>query len=135
MQAMKFPWLQFQRLNLALNRGPPEPAQQRFRLKAVERDIVLPIKALYIGILIYFFYVSRWYGELGSVREVAEMMVDRFFIIYCVINAAAAAFLIARRWLNLNFAQRIIFSVSLLDSLFLCSLTMVTGGFDSILYW
>src|ERR1044072_770406 len=122
MQAMKFPWLQFQRLNLALKPVPPDPAQQHFRLKAVERDIVLPIKALYIGILIYFFYVSRWYGELGSVREIAEMMVDRFFIIYCVINVGVAAFfLLKRRW-NLVRAQRLVFSTSLLDSLFLCSL-------------
>jgi len=89
---MKFPWPIFQRLNSALKPVAQDPAQQLFRLKAVERDIVLPIKALYIAILIYNFYFSSWYGELGTVREIAEMMVDRFFIIYGVIIMIISAF-------------------------------------------
>ncbi|HMJ89326.1 MAG TPA: ATP-binding protein [Candidatus Acidoferrum sp.] len=132
---MKFPRPNFQRLNFALKPVAPDPAQQLFRLKAVERDIVLPIKALYIGILIYFLYYSKWYSDLGTAREIAEMMVDRFFIIYGVINVGAAAFLLIKRRINLARAQRVVFSVSLLDSFFLAALTVVTGGFDSILYW
>jgi signal transduction histidine kinase len=131
---MKFPWPNLQRLNAVLRPVAADPAHQLFRLKAVERDVVLPIKALYIGIL-GFFYYSRWYGELGTAREIAEMMVERFFIIYCVISAAVAVFLLAKRRLELNVAQRVVFNSSLLDSFFLGALTIVTGGFDSILYW
>jgi signal transduction histidine kinase len=132
---MKIPTPNFQRLNLALKPVPADPAEQLFRLKAIERDIVLPIKALYIAILVYFFYFSRWYGELGTAREIAEMMVERSFLIYGVINVGVAVFLLLPKRLNFTLAQRVVFSVSIVDSLFLAALTIVTGGFDSILYW
>jgi signal transduction histidine kinase len=132
---MKIPWSSFDRLRQALKPVAPDPAEQLFRLKAVERDIVLPIKLLYVSILIYFFYFSTWYGELGTGREIAEAAVERLFVIYLLVNGALAAFLIGKRRLPLVRAQRAIFGVSVLDALFLAALTLVTGGFDSILYW
>jgi signal transduction histidine kinase len=132
---MKIPWSTLERLRQVLKPVAPDPAEQLFRLKAVERDIVLPIKLLYIGIVTYFFYFSTWYGEMGTAREIAEAGVERFFIIYSILNTANAAYLIAKRRLPLARAHRFIFGISVLDSLFLGALTVVTGGFGSILYW
>jgi signal transduction histidine kinase len=123
------------RLRELLRPAVPDPAEQMFRLKAVERDVILPIKALYLGILVYFFYFSRWYSETGTAQEIAQVTVERFFVIYLVINAVVAAFILLPRRMDLARAQRVVFAVSFVDALFLSALTLVTGGFDSILYW
>lgn len=132
---MRFPAQTFRRLQELLRPPPPDPAQQLFRLKAVERDIVLPIKALYIAILIYYFYLTPWHGEPLLWVQIAEQITEQFFGLYIAVNAVVAAFLLKPRRLSLHWGQRATFIMSVLDSLFLAALTLVTGGFASVLYW
>ncbi len=132
---MRFHWPRMKRLRELLRPAAPDPAEQLFRLKAVERDVILPIKALYLGILVYFFYFSRWYGETGTAQELVQVVAERFFVIYLIINVVVAAFILIPARMNLGRAQRVVFAVSFIDGLFLSALTLVTGGFDSILYW
>lgn len=114
----------------------PDPAQQLFRLKAIERDIVLPIKALYLAVLVYYFYLTPWYGEAESAREMAVSLTKQFLAIYLVANIFVGIYLIKSRRLSLAWGQRVVFVMSVLDSLFLAAITLVTtGGFDSVLYW
>ena len=120
----------------ALLRAPPlDPVRHEFQLKAIERDIVLPVKALFIGVLCWSFYAGTWFSEAGIPRSVALEVVQTFFLFYLGLNAAAAALLlIPRRW-PLRITQWVVFAVSFVDSFFVAALTLVTGGFDSILYW
>jgi signal transduction histidine kinase len=132
---MRFPRQTFERLRELLRPPPPDPAQELFRLKAVERDVILPIKALYLLILGYYFYFARWSSDVLTARQIAESMTRQFFIPYLLLNVALAIFLIKSRRLSLVWGRRFVFVMSVLDSFFLAALTMVTGGFDSVLYW
>ncbi len=132
---MRFPTQTFQRLEELLRPPPPDPAQQLFRLRSVERDIVLPIKALYFAILVYYLYLTPWHGDPLLWVQLAEALTEQFFGIYIAVNVAVAIYLIKSRRLCLKWAQRVTFVISVLDSLFLAALTLVTGGFDSALYW
>jgi signal transduction histidine kinase len=126
----------FERLRDLLRPAAPDPAEQLFRLKAVERDIILPIKLLYISFLLYFFYFGPWYGgESGTASEIVESLTEQFFRIYLALNVAVAIFLLKSRRLPLVLGQRVVFVMSFVDTLFLAALTLVTGGFDSTLYW
>ncbi len=132
---MRLQWPVLRRLRELLRPVKPDPAEQLFRLKAVERDVILPIKLLFIGILVYFFYFTPWYGETGTAREIAQDIVEKFFLIYMVLSAGVAAFLLGKRRLPLVAGQWAVFVASVVDALFLAALTLVTGGFDSVLYW
>jgi signal transduction histidine kinase len=133
---MQFPTQTFQRLQDLLRPTVPDPAQQLFRLKTIERDIILPIKALYIGILIYHFYLTQWYGEMETAMQIAVTATKQFLAIYIVANIAVGAYLLGAKRLSLVWGQRFVFVMSVLDSLFLAAVTLVTtGGFDSVLYW
>ncbi len=50
----------FQKLTRLLAAPTIDPGQRATRIQAVERDIVLPLRLLIIGILTYFFFFSGW---------------------------------------------------------------------------
>jgi signal transduction histidine kinase len=61
--------------------------------------------------------------------------VESFFWVYVGINVVVAALLLTiRRW-PLGLIQWAVFSMILVDGLFLSALTLVTGGYQSFLYW
>src|SRR6266571_4582205 len=128
-------WDAVQRLRALLRETAPSPPRMAVRLRAVERNIILPVKAVFIGILFYDLYYSRWFEDLALPRSVAQQIVERFFLIYLVLNAVVAFLLFFSRRLPSLFVQRMIFSSNFVDGLFLAALTFLTGGFDSILYW
>ncbi len=112
-----------------------EPAQQASRIQSFQRDIVFPIKALLILTLIYYFYFSHWIDQTNSNREVALETTSRFFLFYLLAHIAVGAVFMAVRRLPLHVLQWTIFALGLLDALLFASLTLITSGFDSILYW
>src|SRR5689334_21031940 len=128
-------WQTFKHLRELLEETAPPPAEMALRLQAVERDIILPVKAVFIGILFYYLYFSRWFEDQALPRSVAQQIIERFFLIYLVLNVAVAFILVFSRWFSLTFVQRVIFTSNFVDGLFLAALTLVTGGFDSVLFW
>lgn len=116
---------------------PPglEPALRASRIQAFQRDIVLPVKVLLILTLVYYFYFSNWIDQANSYREVALETASRFFLFFVLANIAAGAVFLVVRKLPLPVLLWTIFVLGLLDGLLFASLTMVTSGFDSILYW
>jgi signal transduction histidine kinase len=50
-----------QKLTRLLAAPTIEPAQRAARIQAVEKDIVLPLRILIIGILAYYFFFSGWF--------------------------------------------------------------------------
>lgn len=130
-----FNWQSFRKLRESLKETAPPPEEMAIRLKRVERDVVLPVKAVFLGILFYDFYYSRWGSDLALPRTVAQQGVERFYVIYLVFSLAVAALLLFGRRPSSLLVQRVIFSSSFVDGLFLSALVFATGGFDSILYW
>jgi len=113
----------------------PEPAQQERRILAIQRNIVLPAKLVVIGVVFYYLFFSRWVGEAASTYGVVLETMQDLFAAYVILNIAAAAVLFVVRRFPPGFVQWIVFAVGLVDGLLLAGLTVLTGGFDSILYW
>src|SRR5947207_2279429 len=125
----------FQKLGELLRDTAPAPEQMAMRLRSVEKDIVLPVKAVFIAILLFHFYFSRWLENMAIPRTIAQQVVERFFLIYLLINVVVGLLLFRSRRLPMMLVQRIIFFSNFLDGLLLAALTFVTGGFGSTIYW
>ena len=133
---MKFlSWETGRKLRQLFEETSPTPAEMAARLRAMERDIFLPVKAVLVGILIWSFFQSRWFEDAALARSVAHQVVVRFFLIYLLLNVGVAFLLIFSRRISSAWVERIIFTSSFLDGLLLATLTFVTGGFDSLVYW
>ncbi len=130
-----FRWQTIRKLRGLLQEIEPPPEQMALRLKSVERDIILPVKAIFALLLSYSFFISRWFEDVAIPRSVAQQIIERFFLIYLTFNVFAAAALIFSKRLPSALVQRVIFTSSFVDGLFLAALAFVTGGFDSLLYW
>ena len=128
-------WPSLQQLRDLLTETAPPTEQMALRLKLMERDVILPVKAVFVLIITYSLYFSSWFEDVTLPQTLAQQTIERFFIIYLVINVGVAAALIFGKSISATVMQRVIFSASFLDGLFLSALTYSTGGFDSILYW
>jgi signal transduction histidine kinase len=115
---------------------PPDTPKLLQRVALMERDIVLPLKAAGIAMLLYSFYRSQpWMTNVLSELEIAIESTQYFLWIYIAINAVVAALLLNIRRVPLAVIEWAVFVVTLVDGVFLSALTLVTGGYDSILYW
>jgi signal transduction histidine kinase len=121
----------------------PDPAEVRKRIRYMECHIGLPVRAVVAVLLFYYLFFSRWFGETAGgesaldvpPREMILNVVRLFFLIYLVVNAGYASLMLGLSQIPVAWAQRTVFTMSWIDALFLATLTMSTGGFDSVLYW
>jgi len=115
----------------------PDAVKLLDRIATMERDLILPIKAAGIAMLLYSFYFKRsWIGEkeMGTLEITVEA--TQFFLwVYIAANALVAGLLLALNRMPLLLVQWAVFAMSLVDGIFLSALVVVTGGYDSILYW
>jgi signal transduction histidine kinase len=121
---------------LALMEIPaPDPARLLARIKIMERDIMLPLKAFAITIILYSFVSTRWFGQLSSTSDYAVQTVQYLFWFYVLANVAFALLLLnPARW-PLAIVQWTVVTSSLVDGLLLVGMALLTGGSDSILFW
>jgi signal transduction histidine kinase len=135
-QAMKrLRWPILSQLKDLLDETSPSPEQMAARLKTVERDVILPVRAVFVLILLYNLYFSSWFEDVALPQSVAQQLIERFFLIYLIVSMAVASLLMFGRRLPSSMIQRVIFTSSFLDGLFVAALAYVTGGFASIVYW
>ena len=113
----------------------PEAPQLLDRIAFMERNIFLPLKAAGIGMLLYSFYVTRWFGRPLGALEIAVEATQYFLWIYIAVNAAVAVLLLDLRQRPVALVQWAVFASCLVDGIVLSALTLVTGGYESILYW
>ncbi|HOX01592.1 MAG TPA: ATP-binding protein [Candidatus Paceibacterota bacterium] len=115
----------------------PDPEQHAARIWFMERNIGLPVKALALISVFYFLFFSRLTDSVTmvSMREVALENIQRFFLLYILVNVAAGIMLIGMTQLPLILIQWVVFTVNLLDGLFLSSLTLLPGTYDSVIFW
>lgn len=123
------------RLAVLLEIPAPDAPQLIRRITIMERDIMLPIKAAGIVMLLHSFYISPWIGSVSSELEIAVEAVQAFLLIYSIVNALYAALLSSMRRLPLALIEWSVFAIGLIDAIFLSALMLVTGGFESYLYW
>ncbi len=113
----------------------PEPTQQAARIVAVQRDVVLPSKAGVFLVVLYYLFYSGWLYDAPTTRSVVLDTLKDYFRIYLLCNFLGAACFILWRRLPPGLFQWLAFTLGLLDGLFMAGMTMVTGGYDSIVFW
>ena len=120
----------------------PDPSQHATRILAIQRNIVLPVKLLLMVVVFYYLFdvrlpdvtSSSLSDSVMSPREVTLEFLQKFFIFYIIFSAVAATLLVLRRFPH-RLVPRVVFTVGLVDGLFLAGLTAETGGFGSNLFW
>ncbi len=139
-----FRWESLKALPELLRLQNPDLEQHAARIRYMERNVALPVKAAVFLVLCYYLFFSNWFERVTGVRagsmetlpqEVALETFRRFFLIYVVLNAGVASLLIAMDQLPLKWVQHVVFTIGWIDGIFLGALALVTGGFDSVLYW
>jgi signal transduction histidine kinase len=125
----------WRRLPTALKMPGPDSTATLRRIQVMERDLVLPLKLAGIAMLLHSFYLSPWFGSVMGALEIAVETTQALLWIYILLNMimAAALFLIWR--LPPGLIQWVAFASTLLDGILCAALTLVSGGYDSILYW
>lgn len=114
----------------------PEREEQLRRLSAIELRIILPVKAVIVGVLFstadYFLLVNQ---DTQSAADLVLEFVVWAIPIYAFINLAGAGVLFFMKKLQLRLVQLVVFALGLVDSIVLASLSLISGGYDSVLYW
>ncbi len=131
----KHHWQWLKRLPALLEIPEPDRQQLLNRVQVMERDLVLPAKAVAIVILVWSFFVSPWTGEVSGSIEVAVERMRYFLIFYIAANAVAALLAFNFSRLPLALARWTVFASCLLDGILLIGITVVTLDFANILYW
>ena len=118
----------------------PEPDLTRaaVRIRLVERDVGLPVRAGTLLAVGWFLFFSLDIEALANTSEVGLEVVRalrQVFVVVGLINAALALPIWAFRRLPPKAIQWVVFTGALVDAFFFAALTLVTDGFDSILFW
>src|SRR3954463_6728304 len=77
----------------------PDALQHAARIRYMERNIALPVKAAVAVVLCYYLFFSHWAEGMAARQsptetlpgEVALETIRRFFLIYVVLNAGVAS--------------------------------------------
>ena len=117
-----------------------EPSQRAVRIQTVEKDIVLPLRVLLVAILGYYFFFSGWFDTPGAANTTDWTLnnapaLKGSYVAYAVLTLAAGAIFIWARNLSLAQIQWMVFSLGMVDGVMLGVLTLVSKGFDSLVYW
>lgn len=125
----------FGQLLRSLELPAPEKAQRLARLQAIERNVVLPLKVFAVGVILYSLQNSPWFGlPLGSF-EITITTVNVLFAAYLAFGILGAGVLLFSGRLPFSLVQWSVFALSLIDGIFVGALTLVSGGYDSPLFW
>jgi signal transduction histidine kinase len=113
----------------------PDPARQRRRIVMMERNVMLPVKAVFIGIILYSFDITPWVGIANSTLDVVVETVQFIFWFYIPVNVLLAVFLLAAERLPLAVVQWTIVTSNFVDGIFIAAMALLTGGLDSVFFW
>ena len=112
-----------------------DPVRRAERLRFGERNIVLPAKAAVLAIFVYEFFFSDSFEGLNTIGDMALDPVRRFLLGYVIINIGVMGVYLWMDRLPFSLVNSITWLVNLIDALFVAAMTVVTGGFESVLFW
>jgi len=113
----------------------PDPPRLLRRIVMMERNIMLPVKAVFIGIILYSFDNTAWVGITNNTLDVVVETVQFIFWFYIPANVILAAFMLAAERLPLAVVQWTVVTSSLMDGIFVAGMAVLTGGLDSVFFW
>lgn len=141
---MKSFWRALLPLPQLLSLPTPDTSLYLDRVRYMERNIVLPVKALMLLVLFYYLYYSRWLGEIRPTldpvqnvppHEIALDIIRQSFLAYLVVNTALFGAFLWRPPISNFWLERVILVDVLIDSLFFASFAVIAGGFNSVLFY
>ncbi len=133
-----FDWDKFRKLRWLLATDSLEPARQAARIVSMQRDIVLPSKAGVLLVVSYFLFYAGWsydYNNYNTLQQQAMQIFQGYFFIYVACNAIGSLFFIFWRRFPPGLFLWLVFTLALLDGLFVAGMTVTTGGYGSIVFW
>ncbi len=83
----------------------PDPPRLRRRIVMMERNIMLPVKAVFIGMILYSFDITAWVGITNNTLDVVVETVQLIFWFYILASVILAVILLAAerlRWRSFN---------------------------------
>lgn len=114
---------------------PPPPEVFLSRIRFVERGVGLPVKAVVLGLLTFFLFFSGWLSDLTDLQQEVLGYIRMFFLFYFALNVGSGLILWGMDEVSARLVVPVTCIMTILDGAMLGLLTLVTGGFDSILYW
>ena len=127
------PWLK--RLPALFEIPAPDPPRLLRRIVMMERNIMLPVKAVFIGIISYSFDITAWVGMANSTLDVMVETVQFIFWFYILASVILAMILLAAERLPLAIVQWTVVTSSLVDGILIAGMALLTGGLDSVFFW
>lgn len=114
-----------------------EPAARSERDAAWQRNIFLPARLIVSLVVLYQFYYSPWLTQADVINtyDVVFETIQNLILAYVITVMVGTVFFAVVRRFPPGIVQWIVFFLGLADGLFLGGLTVLTGGFESILYW
>jgi signal transduction histidine kinase len=112
-----------------------EPAEQTRRHVARQRNIFLPARLIVAAVVLYQIYTSPWLVNVVNAYGVIVETIQSVFVGYALLMLVATVFFVVVRRFPPGIIQWLVFFFGLADGIFLGGLTILTGGFESILYW
>ena len=128
-------WQWLKRLPAALAAPEREPAEHAQLILTLQRSIVLPARALTVAIVLYHFDNSPWLNTAVTDYAVVVETIQRLFVSCAMFMMVAAVLFYVVRRFPTGSVQWLVFTVGLMDGVFLAGLTVITGGFKSDFYW
>ena len=114
----------------------PDDGSQRSRIRFMERNTVLPVKAVYFLVLIAYLYFDQWPEmDADRIRWTLLRTIQWFFVLCLIVNVIVGVILIRMEEFSTRVLRELVFSICLFDALLLAMMTELTGGFESFLFW
>jgi signal transduction histidine kinase len=125
-------WLS--RLSSLLEIPGPDPAELARRIRIMELDIMLPLKVAGCIMLALSVKPVQWLPVADELK-IASDTVESLYAIYILVSIVLAGVLFGGQRFPLGVVQWTAIAISLVDGIFLAGLTMLTGGYDSMVFW
>ncbi len=127
-------WQWLKRVPTMLAALRPEPAEHARRQLALQRNVLLPARLSVVAIVFYL-HATPWLAKAVNAYGVMIETIQNVFAGYAfLVIGATVLFFVVRRFPP-GTVPWIVFAIGLGDGVFLGGLTVLTGGFESILYW
>lgn len=113
----------------------PDEAVFLKRVRFVEREVTLPVRIVLLPLLLYYLFYAHWFVNLTQPREDALSGLRNFFLAYLALNVGTGIMVWGMDEISPLLLKRVVYTTAILDGALLAGLTLMTGGFDSILYY
>jgi signal transduction histidine kinase len=105
------------------------------RVRVLERNVGVPARFVALPVIFILLFTPLADTMLAGPRADLWFYIRNFTLIYASLNLGSGILLWGMKDISTALLSRVVYGMAILDAAFICSLTLLSGGFDSILYW